>query len=70
MWLTFKEKQPKEKTWIKTFSPSIGNKKGEFVGTTGWEYFVGMNDNLALFSDNEEMEYVFPAGEEGITHWK
>jgi len=58
---TFEEELPKDKTWVEVLYG--GN-------VLGLEYFVEMNNGMAKFADTELMEYVFPAGEEGITHWR
>ena len=32
-------------------------------------FYVGNENGIHSFSEDKEMEYVFTAGEEGITHW-
>lgn len=59
-WVTFKECAPPDHTWIKVICEDE---------TTEWIYFVEINDGIVLLSDNPDMEHVFTAGGEGITHW-
>jgi choline-glycine betaine transporter len=70
MYVEFREQSPPERTWIKVLICTHTGMKGEFYGSSEWAYFVQMKEpDLAIFADDEKMEYVFPAGEEGYTHW-
>ena len=66
---TFKEKTPIEKTWIKVIYNGV-EENDTVYGSSGWEYFYCIGEHgLPLFANNENLDYIFPAGEDGITHW-
>lgn len=68
MYKKFTEELPKPKQWIKCI---INGREldNTIYGVTEWIYCYDIKDSMALCSDNEKGEYVFPHGEEGYTHW-
>lgn len=70
MYSKFEDKHPPKKKWVKCVINGIEGENGELYGVTEWVFCVDIVDGIALFSETENSDYVFPFGEESYTHWK